>query len=250
MNANSQACEKFVLLLDAYHDDALTQNERVSVDEHLRQCPACAEKLAGVSRLVATLKTMPPVQMREDFADKFEARLLAQDTADGKRSKVVVGRFGLAVASAAAFILCICVGQFALNHHSSPAQVQVAAVSTPPVNQVSKTLQAEELASVPSKDDRLPAVSPNARDTDDEQRTAPSEKQSAPVEPVRKRNNLAGARTVVATNSGEPVRSATAGGVPTAPKHSLVAFYEPETNSIPEELGISTDEDGLYAIKM
>jgi hypothetical protein len=251
MNANSQKCEKFVPLLDAYHDGELDESERLSVDEHLRKCPACSTHLAGVSRLVATLKAIPPVQMREDFADKFEARLFQEKPDSSQKSNVIGARFGFLAASAAALILCVCAGQFFLNHPAAPNQV--AAVTLPPVNQVSKKLQAEQLASVPSKDDRAPAANSSTHDGEDdsERKVAPAEKRVPPAEATHKRNSLAGVRTLVAVESAGKTQSAAAGNASAAaPTHSLVAFYEPETNSIPEELGISTDEDGLYAIKM
>ncbi|HEY9758583.1 MAG TPA: zf-HC2 domain-containing protein [Oculatellaceae cyanobacterium] len=252
MNANSQKCEKFIPLLDAYHDGELTESEKNSVDEHLRECSACSAQLAGVSRLVATLKTIPSLQMRDDFADKFEARLLQEKPAVTlAKSNVISRRFALAVASAAAFVLCVCAGQLLFRPGAAPNEV--AAVPQPPVNQVSKTLQAEELAAVPSRDTRAPGVNSGVRDGEEDsaRKVTPNEKPVVPVDSMRRRGILAGARTVVASETAGRVDQPIASDANSAaPKHSLVALYEPEANSIPEELGISTDEDGLYAIKM
>lgn len=253
MNANSHKCDKFIPLLDAYHDGELNDSEKNSVDEHLHECSACSAQLTGVSRLVATLKAIPPVQMRDDFADKFEARLLQEKPAVTlAKSNVISGRFVLAAATAAAFVLCVCASQLFFRHDAAPNEV--AAVSQPPVNQVSKTLQAEELAAVPSRDDHIPGVNSGVRAGEEGSagKVTPTEKQSvAPGDSMRKRGVLAGARTAVASEAaGKADQPIASDANNAAPKHSLVALYEPEANSIPEELGISTDEDGLYAIKM
>jgi hypothetical protein len=268
MTLNLQDCTAVESLLDAYHDGELVGDEKASVEMHLRACDACPKKLAQIDRLVSMLKAMPPVSSKIDFADKFEvpAASTLPLTSSGSNN-VIPGKFGRAAAIAAAIALCLGFSQYVLRHNMSNSEV--ANLSPAPGvrggvsgNQVSKTLQMEQLAAsrleeTPSSDVNLHVEAPVDKGSPEAQEPtankAPAKKEARLKPPVvrvakslKTQDALNTSLASAALSSGENDQAASGDKV----KHSLVAFYASDPNTIPEELGISTDEDGLYAIKM
>ena len=260
MTSNLHNCTAVIPLLDAYHDGELAVDEKVAVDDHLRGCESCSRQLAEVGKLVGALKKLPTVSLADDFADRFDALLKEPAAKTATKDNVVVFRkFGWVAAVAASFVILAGIGQLAERHNNN----QIAKVPAMNSNQVSKTLQEEKLASATAPETNGDAASDSTKQAAPAQKghlddnAKPSESRLSPAH-----KKVVVARNAVAMTSRNPARQSTESeqarttaadekGAPEAtPKHSLVAFYEPETNSIPEELGISTDEDGLYAIKM
>jgi hypothetical protein len=54
--------------LSAYVDGRVSPDERDRVEEHLRSCPACTQKLEGLRTVVAELRRLPPVAAPRSFA--------------------------------------------------------------------------------------------------------------------------------------------------------------------------------------
>ena len=67
-------------LLPLYADDACSEESRTLVEEHLAECPACAEELARQVRRVPMAKVnlipLSPVSHRPDFKTPDEPTLL------------------------------------------------------------------------------------------------------------------------------------------------------------------------------
>ena len=275
MTLNLQDCTTVNSLLDAYHDGELAGDEKASVEMHLRACDVCPQRLAEIGRLVTMLKTMPVLSSKIDFADRFQIPAASSlPLSSASSNKVIPGKFGRAAAIAAAVALCLGFGQYVLRHNMSGSEIaNLQPVNSTGVNtvrtgnsmsgnQVSKTLQMEQLASKvdeaapPSEQGgarETPAI-PATPDTGNQTENKAPAKKEARVKPpvIRVANNL---------KTQDAVNTSLASALPPAKenegvssgdgiKHSLVAYYELDPNTIPEELGISTDEDGLYAIKM
>lgn len=60
-------CENLQFNLSLYLDDALTDEERAALDEHLAGCPLCRQKLAGFQSLRNNLRVLP----RPDFSNEL-----------------------------------------------------------------------------------------------------------------------------------------------------------------------------------
>jgi anti-sigma factor RsiW len=268
MTLNLQDCTAIESLLDAYHDGELVGDEKASVEMHLRACDACPKKLAQIERLVSVLKAVPPASSKIDFADRFEVPAASTvPLAPTGSNHILPGKFGRVAAIAAAVALCVGFGQYVLRHNMSTSEVaslspQSGIRSGMSGNQVSKTLQMEQLAA--SKLDDAPANDSNAAGEAPASQSFPGmhgqsdsraqAKRETRVKPpvVRVAKNFkspAAVNTTLASASPSSDESDKAVSVDRV-KHSLVAFYASDPNTIPEELGISTDEDGLYAIKM
>jgi hypothetical protein len=275
MTLNLQDCTAIESLLDAYLDGELASDERASVEAHLRACDVCPQKLAQTEKLVTMLKAMPAASSKIDFADRFEIPTAATLPPDASATgKVLPGKFGRAAAVAAAVALCLGFGQYVLRHNMTGSEIAtlapegqsgLSARGGSSGNKVSKTLQFEKLASNGSDESGLESQSPrdagdihgsaepDATKDDRGRISSVSAKKEArfkpPVVRVAKNAETQDAMSTALATSLPSARTderITGDGV----KHSLVAFYASDPNTIPEELGISTDEDGLYAIKM
>lgn len=70
--SNSNNCDEFAELLDAYHDAELSDSDRKKVEEHLSSCKLCQHKLTQVSSLAAQLSSLPLVEPSRDIVGNME----------------------------------------------------------------------------------------------------------------------------------------------------------------------------------
>ena len=89
---NKSNCSQISEMLGAFRDMELDLNEVEVVENHLEHCPTCTKELASIEMVVATIKSLPDFPTK-DFADAIEARILTQtqQTVAPQSSLVVVG---------------------------------------------------------------------------------------------------------------------------------------------------------------
>ncbi len=123
------------LLTGAYAVDALTGDELDDFEQHLKQCPSCAEEVSGLQETAARLglaaAIAPPPSMRAQVLDATNrvrqlppsgVRLI---TADGRRRRRRLSRRlprPIAVAAMAAAIIVLAVLQVGTRHQLQQAQ--------------------------------------------------------------------------------------------------------------------------------
>lgn len=66
-------CEEFGKMLDNY--EHLTDEEKLSLNEHAAQCAHCREELDFMLRMLDQLNTLPAIEVPADFSDKLNKRL-------------------------------------------------------------------------------------------------------------------------------------------------------------------------------
>ena len=64
-------CERIEELLSPYLEDELTQEERQTVDNHLRTCADCAELLSLMRETRESLSSFPEVEVSEGLTEKL-----------------------------------------------------------------------------------------------------------------------------------------------------------------------------------
>jgi hypothetical protein len=283
MNANDN-CLDMKELISAYHDAELDAEEHHRVEEHLASCSACREELATVESAVRSLKSLSPAKLSVDFADDIDAIIKRAEA--GGASKVPVKeptdispsapdsnvranvvpfkrksqKAWLAVA--AAITVTLLAAAYFVNGGSGPA-----VVADGPENVMRSVDQADEDEIASSED--IPSLS----DTDDEpsmsEAVAPEIATTGGVE-VKTKSDTIRVQKENAPSSHMKDDSVIA----QAPKvqHPGVSSDNrgPRTELFVDDLsdneallalsdsyddggifdGISTDEDGLYAIKM
>ncbi len=82
-------CRETQALLTAFHDGELPDTDRARVTDHLRGCPECGERLAGLARVDAAANVPDPGQ---GYWDRFNARVLERVEREAEGPKAAVLR--------------------------------------------------------------------------------------------------------------------------------------------------------------
>lgn len=170
-------CDEFGKMLDNYEN--LTEDEKLSLNEHASQCVHCREELDFMLAMIAQLNALPKIEVPSDFGAKLKKRLkLSGAEAPGFNRVLVLVRENYRRYSTVAACLVLAVvlganGKTLMNRLTPPTDngtvVETAVdsspkteVSTTPVAEVSEQTQAAasdntDASSVPN----LPAKSVN-----------------------------------------------------------------------------------------
>jgi anti-sigma factor RsiW len=245
-------CQKYRPLLDAYHDGELTSDERLEVERHLDSCEICRGGMNDIQKVVASLKAMPQLSAKKDFALDIEKAILASANAtkpSGASSEAASPKgnavffkpavwASLGVAAAVALLL-VAIRPAANNQPVTTADKTPALVEprvTKEDTPVEKPLVAEQINVNAKHQSALP-----------KEPKAVIASKPVPRVPYKESN-----QAVVAQKPAE--ENITAASVPSvlpvSAKNSLLALEDNDQANITEELGITTNEDGLYAIKL
>jgi hypothetical protein len=246
-------CQQIAPQLDSYHDGELGAEEKAGVEKHLATCTHCVGKLAEIDRVVHSLKTIPRQPMPQGLSAKLDSMIDAASAGTGGGASAGGGnvlplrsRFFLPLTAAAAVVALVIGIKFFAPGTQAPETAhvdknnapQVAAnqrapeqIQPQPAIQHDVATQPEHpvVADKPVAPERTSHVVPHpgvevALVTPEHAK--PHAKSVAPApEQIAARNNSTGAEVQVAE-------------LPSG------------TNSFNEAVGIATDEDGLYDIKM
>jgi anti-sigma factor RsiW len=271
--ANPNYCE-MQPLLDAFYDRELGPSEHKEVVQHLAGCEQCRHAVTDIGRIVVSLKSLPTLRPRTDVAANFEKILAAKTKVVLLRKRVAWGSMGVA-AAAAIIALAMHIGPAGAPgavtigaNQTAASKVQVATIpATTPValtqesNQVQQSDAAQE-SKATTAGSTTPTVNAastqNAAERDANnvkgkatpdasgQSSKPSAVRVAP--PMVAENQQAATpdkKQSVTPDDGEKIADAQVA----TKGEGVVALYDSEANSA-AELGITTDEDGLYAIKL
>jgi len=262
--AAHQDCGEMHPLLDAFYDNELGPTEHEKVSEHLSGCEPCRHALADIGRIVVSLKNLPTLKPRRDVADNFEAVLAAKTKVVAFKKRVAWGSMGIAAAAAMiAFALhvgptsapgAVTVGA----NQTGPSQVEIAATSPSAPEQISSGIQAQQnngvqhtAASRPMETTANPSTQKRDEHAKDNHSLQPSVVRQAPPMVAQNQDVAAPGKQITAPAADvAPTQIADAQVAPLKQQgENVIALYDGEANAA-EELGITTDEDGLYAIKL
>lgn len=261
MSVRESDCTKIERLLDAFRDGELAFAERQAVEQHLNACLTCRAKLADIERIVATLKTLPRVSSSRDFSQNIDSLLARRHPAKVISIQPLVwGWLGaVAAAAVAVFVFRLVPG---ISPHEVVARRAVPGTRAASPHEGPASAERQEIA---AQGPKHAVTTPSEQPADSESpwliASGPERHQPerAAVAPPGER------QAATAGESGAPDRPAS--GPPRAPVFSgsvvgvdddllggegaaLVAFAEGDQTTITEAIGLETDEDGLYAIKM
>lgn len=257
---SNENCEQVRELLHDFHDAELSAKDHDSVQGHLDGCAACRSSLAEIQSLAALLKSLPRQEMTRDFADVLADRIDSGEdqgkVLQFKASPVLIG-----VAAAA----CIMVLAFSVPHMSntdsgdtpqvanSDREGQPSAPATGSVN----------VASVASVDQKADGSLERLTETSDEDgaSSAPVTKvlpekvaevkksESVPSKAIAKVDEKAPDVVALRPVESAPVQQEKE-QVQLLANEAVVAFDGDEPDNLFSQMGVGTDEDGLYAIKL
>lgn len=273
METTNQMCKQIEESLDAFHDNELSAAEQRVVEDHLQNCAACVNKLAEIDRLVHTLRTMPRVAVSESLSSKLD-NIIDQQTNVSK----FPSKLWMPVAAAAAVVAIVFGLRFA-NPIGTPGTTHDTIATKPgqpvptqsPDSQLARSLaasnpsppsmsksttdnQAVAVQKTPSEDSakqnasNKPSLALQAGNENyAEQRIAVTSKEvgteiaySRPDKPAANEASTAarlGNTTAITTRVSENY-------------DDVVAELPNTQDSFADAVGLTTDEDGLYDIKM
>ncbi|MBZ0186376.1 MAG: zf-HC2 domain-containing protein [Candidatus Obscuribacterales bacterium] len=206
--------------LEAYLDGELSQAHREGVEAHLTSCDCCQKELADIEKLALAIKSLPAMTMEKDLSQDL-------DFLDRSKAKVVPFNQTYAWGALAAGLLIAVLSFASIRFDSS--HVPTIANSTV-IDSTDKSEPKEiEVASL----------------------VVPKPKQNPDIavlpKPVSVEKSVAPAPAPVRISAPAPV------AIVTAPNELLstqavVAYDNDDSNLL--DIGISTNEDGLYAIEL
>lgn len=237
-----QSCKEIIPLLDAYFDQELNTAEKVGVEQHLAGCSGCSTRLASIELLVGSLKSMPQVKMKFDVTD------MPLPT-----SKVVAlpPRVWAAVGVAAAAVALLAVATF----NGNSLKPVVAGKPASPHNHVSRENETPvEPPAVANQNPTSKQSAPHAQVAVQSARETGTAnngtvKTLTPVA-ANQANRRSAPNNIVNQASQQPMQLATQFAAPSAEKQEIVEVAVIEEGGLDDALGIATDEDGLYELKM
>lgn len=259
-------CEPFIPLLDAYLDGELSSDEKTQVEQHISRCAVCSETLAKTANLISGLKSLPVLNPARDIVGtlnlpaEITASTVSIAPAESLSNKIVPMKksawAGLGAVAAAAAVLLFAVNQQVIvpsstvanrpttQHDQGPSlvadrsapteQTQVAATTLPVSSQLSEATNTDTSWPIDTKSNFVARA---------EQGANPRAKTSN-AGPKSTTPQLTGAHSAF---QEVPAPAAVASMQDT----SFNELASLETNDgVADALGIATDEDGLYDIKI
>lgn len=246
MATSETSCTKFETGLDAYHDGELSAVEKDAVEKHLGQCPACNAKLADIDRLVSSLKHLPRVGLSRDFSANLD-NILSQPAQ--KQIILLQPKVWAPLSIAAAIILLVLTFKLVPQpgHNTVAVSTPNKIVSPEKQNEPAPASASQgQIASTPvfpdnkgqasqTKDNSAPTVKPQiARQDDNAIKPMAAEKSASPE--IASRMQV---EEIPAINNDNKVS-----------ENFEIAEVSNQNGSFMEAVGITTDEDGLYDLKM
>lgn len=268
MSESELKCVEVEPLLDAFHDGEIDEADKQSVERHLADCQPCQAKLAEIARLVSSLRNLPQLKLERDIADSIPALIESR-----KRSRDNVLRpaawLSVGVAAAAAVFLFVfrlpapqtTVADQGTDAASRGSRAGGGKHPQPParavaVNQARSTVNAGEPEA--GHDEQLAARAGSAGREAGKTNGARlvASKTSTAAGAARSGAAIGGQGHGQTANPDYQVASAPASlgagndDLSRSGYLEVTALLDVGHSTITDEIGLSTDEDGLYAIKM
>lgn len=243
--APANACQPLIELLDAYHDGELETVERSKVEEHLKNCQPCTDKLSAIRTVASSLKSMPRLEPSRDIVGEMQFEEKSNVVPFARRNK-----FALVTAAAAAVALV-----FAFNFKPA-SQTDLASKPTAQTQTIASTKGANSSNS--GTNEATQTVVPEQQSNNV---SSPANSEIASTSGTEPPAELAVSSHTQKKDSGsdsaqkaEP--KAQVAELPKATtdnsqaQQNEIALMPEISASGADALGIATDEDGLYDIKI
>lgn len=263
-------CQQTVLALDAYHDNELKEDERRSVERHLLSCESCKKSLEATKQVSAALQSVPKATMKRDMSNELDELLRKSNNVVWFKKPVVSGTIAAAAAVAALALAPMMLPGIAPSNvakkpselnpvrPANDSQMQPIAVQVKPDS--APAGQAPSGSTEPQIAKHTTTITPQIQHTQMDTQTATAQKPKTSA-PVGTSSDKPQSTQLVAKNDGEmkpkieasPATTDTIAATKVQVEEErslqrLAYFGEAEQDSM--DVGISTDEDGLYAIKL
>lgn len=279
MSSKNSQCEKFVPMLDAFVDNELEGSEKEQVVLHLAACDDCTRQVKEIEALKVSLSSLPRRQMKFDLADNFDEVLSRSSSAQSESPGNVVPlprkrKWLVASATAAAAVVIAIAGSIVLK--GDPQQVAHSNIEDQ-----SKMVAVKSTGSSAHNDSNSGSSQSSGKENWSEDLESTQQQEKIAAHPQQSNTNSAAANKTAGAHLSEETERLAHGGPTTgaapnsetkqplvaqesaktvvpasqaiqnnrAASSELLALYE-DDDGISSDIGVSTDEDGLYAIKL
>ena len=278
MSSKNSQCETYVPMLDAFVDNELDGSETNEVAIHVQSCDDCQRQAKEIEALKSSLSSLPRRKMSRDLADNLDAILGNKEAAVTAPKDNVVSikaRRGwiMALASAAAVVVIALAGSMVFkNAHQEVANLPPEKQSQSPDSAATKG--ATEIAQNSSASEVRPeaaegrqrsgnnpalteiktthssdshAIEKIASTAHHDSALGTSEIGMTKTTAAQKSVDIAQAQPSKTTIAASDGISKTSIMKERPASSELLALYEEDEGT---DVGMTTDEDGLYAIKL
>lgn len=260
-------CESARELLDSFHDNELSNEERGRVESHLDQCSGCSEALEEISSVSGLLRAIPRQELEKDFADDLASRVYDSPASIGEAAPAAVASLDEArakarnkaffyVAAVAACLMALIVSVPRFLGGDQPGSGPVVAEKDRESGQSPVVATGKDKAGDAQQKATLPVVA--QKDTVLDGSTPKKEKEEAPAK-LAKQAEAEKLPVPVKPEEAAPLVAVNPTKAPPAvpveqddllSTEAVVAYDGDEPDGLFSQMGIGTDEDGLYAIKL
>lgn len=268
-------CKQVEGNLDAFHDRELPAEDHAVIKLHVDQCATCTAALADINRVVHALKSLPKAQLSAETSANID-KLLEQQGKVVRLQPRVWAPLAVAAAAAAIFIGV----KFAMpdtssgpvtannnNKNNTNTTQQTLPVAVKPADNKVNNTTANPIATNPTEVNNPPAIaSLSKQDTSSPSTNVGTShsneiaKTPTPAVSPKKSPAPKQAPMVAAKQDNEPARIASAQTPDCSVSVSaydqgardnvIAADVSSNGDNFNDAIGLSTDEDGLYDIKM
>ncbi|MBC7998918.1 MAG: zf-HC2 domain-containing protein [Leptolyngbya sp.] len=246
MSTKNSSCEYFLPLLDALVDKELEASEQLEVEAHLGGCEDCSAVIKEIELLKSSLANMPKLTLGRDLADDLD-KLLQGSASSGVVPKDNVvplrKRNNLTVAfAAAAAVAVIFIAGRAITTAPSVQVADSTLPKAPPVVVVPQSKVATKYVPIQASKTSAAAHSPVVAQHNVVPVTSPVKGVPHLKVAPQQNNNL------VATESSGIVK-ASENRINKSSSNEVIALYD-DDDFAGTDVGMTTDEDGLYALQL
>lgn len=243
----SEECKTINQLLDAYHDGELADAEKKNVSEHVASCQTCSRALAQIEQLVFGLKSMPLAVPSRDIVEGLNF-----DQTPAKSNVLPFSRkFGIGIGAVAAAAVALI---FAFNSAHAPGNSganiaennsQKTPVAQQPLGQQQNIASKNTELKLPEQ----PAANQESMQSETHENIAESL-------PEQNKTGAQNNSSLIASNAVDNLPTVKQEVLKLEPQKPVDTLNElatiPDSNAMigADALGIGTDEDGLYDIKI
>lgn len=247
MNQSDPNCKQFEPLLDAFHDSELEPASAKEVESHLAICPSCQAKLAGIEDVVASLKALPKIAPARNLSQD-----LAKIVAAKKNAKVVPLKriFVLTASAALVTLMILAIYIMQVNHQPQITQnnnQDAGRMMQRNTNELGKANKGLTDQDTGSKLDNNSSTNNNII-----AENATEGKLSVRMSTDKKspNKNTPTPEKVPEKTIAQELNNQTLNETFPTPNEDLEIAALNDRNNTANQIGIATDEDGLYAIKL
>lgn len=98
-------CHKYKDLMSLYIDGLLQDGEKQELEQHIEDCPYCAQELKELKQVVERIQSEPQIELPENFHNEFMSKLKREVQRDKTKSRII--NYRAYAGAAAGFILTI-----------------------------------------------------------------------------------------------------------------------------------------------